>query len=206
MIKKLLVICSILAITSCNANNNNLPVDLEQNNDINAQANKNVVMSYSISSGDATFVFNKSGSGEPYVSTNPSIVVNIKKLGIKFNRFNKASLKMPNGSSVDGYFYIANDSNLYLQDYESKKYYKVGTWSKKDKFKGKGYINLKDTSYNLWSQDFDIKMDSTINKIEAETHINPMAHEYLFLGSNSNIQPTQKVEADFNLANFISNK
>lgn len=208
MLKKAFSVLFVLSLSACSNNDTSFNQQV-LTNDSNVQTSStatNGVSSYSINEGSAGFVFNKQGSGEQYISTNPNVVsLYIKKLGIKFGDFNHGSLTTPT-QKLGGYFYLGNDSNLYVADYDSKDYYKIGTWSKKDKFKGQGYINLKDSSYKDFSQSFDVKLDPVISKVTAETHLNPMSHEYLFLEASQVLKPVKKTAADFDLSKFIMTK
>ncbi|MFN8575380.1 MAG: hypothetical protein U0354_00850 [Candidatus Sericytochromatia bacterium] len=208
MLKKLLVISSVLSLTSCGTNNNNLNQQIinEQQAEINASKDKNSLFGHNIDYGTATFVFNKS-SGEKYLTTNPSSIdLRVKKFGINVGKFNTAMLKMPN-KEISGYSYISNDGNVYLNVYSTKDYYKVGTWSTKDKFKGKGYINLNgDIPESLYFQKFDIKIDSSIKDIKAIIPLNPMSDRSLMLISTVDVKPVIKEQKDFDLSKFIATK
>lgn len=208
MIKKLLVISFVLSLTACgNENSLNQQALIDQQAQINASQDKNSLFGHNIDHGTATFIFTKS-SGEKYLTTNPSSIdLRVKRLGVNVGKFNTAILKMPN-KEIKGYSYISNDGNVYLNPYSTKDYYKVGTWSVKDKFKGKGFINLsgEDIPESLYFQKFDIKIDSTIKDIKAIIPLNPMSDRSLTLTSSIDVKSIAREQKDFDLSKFITTK
>lgn len=204
MIKKLLALSFLISLTAC-SNDNNLTqpvIDQQINNNVEA----NSLLGQSLKDGTATFTGTKS-NGEKYLTTKAfSVDLRVRRLGVQVGKFNSSILSMPS-KSISGYSYISNDGNLYLNVYNTKDHYKIGTWSVKDKFKGKGYINLNaEIPESLYFQKFDIKLDSSISNIKAVVPLNPMADRSLTLTSKVDVQPVTKSEADFDLSKFIATK
>lgn len=207
MLKKALAISFILSLTACGSDNT-LNQQMLQQQQVEASASKNQekngIFSY-VNEGSATFVFTEGMNGQK-LSTTPTIDVSLKKLGITAQKFNTVTLVMPSGE-MRGYTRITNDGGLYLEDYGTNNYYKVGTWTKKDKFKGKGYINLNSKiDESLYFQKFDIKLDSVVKDIKSDLPLNPMSHKYLYFHTSTDIKPVTKTKADFDLTKFIATK
>ena len=170
--KKLLI--SVIALgflTGCNNTTVTQPQDLLTTDQVSAQSKtpeSNSLFGFSITTGQMYFFDAKPGDKGVYGS--PEVLP--KKL-LSSGRFNNASLTMPSGTKVSGYFKTGNDSALYLEDYTTKKNYKIGTWSKKGGFTKKETL-----------EKFDIKLEN-IKDVKAELHLNPMADEYLFFSGKS---------------------
>lgn len=205
MIKKLLAISFVMSLTSCASDNNlNQSIIEQQSTQSNVEANS--LLGQSLKDGTATFVSQKS-SGEKYLTSKSfSVDLRVRRLGMQVGKFNYATLNMPS-KSTGGYSLISNDGNLYLNVYNTKEYYKIGTWSVKDKFKGKGYIDLKgEIPESLYFQKFEIKLDSSISDLKAVVPLNPMSHRTLTFTSKTDISPVTKTDADFDLSKFIATK
>ncbi len=208
MIKKLLTLSFILSLSACSSNESNLnQINVEQQVQTNAAKSnqKKNFFGLNVNDGRATFFFTKS-SGEQYISSTPTIDISVKRLGVRVEKFNTVNLVMPS-KEMRGYTQISNDGNLYIEDYGTSNYYKVGTWSVKGKFKGKGYVDLTgDIDDSIYFQKFDIKIDPSIKEIKADLPLNPMSHKYLYFHTSSDIKPVVKQKADFDLTKFIATK
>ena len=208
MIKKFAVLSFALILTACNApaTQTNLLEDQSQVNAAGKADDKNSLFGLNVNGGSADFVFNKQNSFDKEISNTPSVQIYVKRLGVKVHNSNTITLVMPSGDQMKGYTRIANDGNLYVEDYGTDKYYKVGSWTKKDKFKGKGFINVKDESYKLFSQDFDVKVDPIVKDVKATLPLNPMSHKYVYFHLSSEIKPVSKSTLNFDLSKFIATK
>lgn len=207
MMKKIATLAFALMLTACNApsNQTDLLIDQSQVNASSKTQDKNSLLGYNVNSGEANFVFAVSSNGNE-ISSTPIVRVSVKKLGVQLHTSRDINLVMPSGE-FRGEVRIANDGNLYIENYGKDKFYKVGTWTKKDKFKGKGYIDLKDTKSKLFTQDFDIKLDSVISGIRANLNLlNPVVQKYVYFDASSEIKPVSKSTLNFDLSKFISTK
>ena len=82
----------------------------------------------------------------------------------------------------------------------------IGYAIRSEEFKGKGYIDLKDKNYKLFTQSFDIKIDPVVKEIKATLPLNPMSHKYVYLEVSKDIKPVSKSTLNFDLSKFIATK